>query len=84
MPAGSRAGPVAPDPERRRLYISTMRRRTIEPVVHRANSHAEARDWDIEQHVSMTPEQRQAVARTLKRRAFPADVKDVRAWHRDG
>lgn len=56
--------------------------REIKPIVHRSMSHAEARDWDIEQHVSMTPEERQAVARVLKRRAFPLDSKDVRACHR--
>jgi hypothetical protein len=54
----------------------------MNPVVHRAANHAEALAWDIEQHVSMSPEERQAVARTLKRRAFAADAKDVRACHR--
>jgi len=54
----------------------------MERVVHRASSHEEARRWDIEQNVSMTPEQRLRAARELKDRAFPAEAKDVRAWHR--
>jgi hypothetical protein len=66
----------------RRGYISAMRRPKMPPIVHRASNHEEARAWDIGQHVAMTPEQRQAVARTLKQRAFPADAKDVRACHR--
>ncbi|MFN0182125.1 MAG: hypothetical protein ACKVZ0_25250 [Gemmatimonadales bacterium] len=55
----------------------------MKPIVHRATNHADARAWDIEQHVSMSPEERQAVARTLKRRAFPTGAKDVRECHRD-
>jgi hypothetical protein len=60
-----------------------MIRREMKPVVHRATNHADALAWDIHQHVSMSPAERQAVARTLKRRAFPADAKDVRECHRD-
>jgi len=59
-----------------------MVRRDIQPIVHKCRSHAEALAGDIEQHVSMSPEERQEVARILKRRAFPSDTKDVRAWHR--
>ncbi len=54
----------------------------MERIVHKASSHEEARLWDIEQHVSMSPEQRLRAARELKDRAFPSDAKDVRAWHR--
>ncbi len=54
----------------------------MERVVNKAASHEEARRWDIEQQVSMTPEERLRAARELKERAFPSDAKDVRAWHR--
>jgi hypothetical protein len=54
----------------------------MERVVHKASSHDEAARWDIEQHVTMTPEERLRAARALKDRAYPADAKDVRAWHR--
>lgn len=54
----------------------------MERVVHKSESHEEARRWDIEQHVSMTVQERQRVARELKRRAYPRDAKDVRACHR--
>ena len=35
----------------------------MERVVHKSTSHEEARRWDIEQHVSMTVQERQRVAR---------------------
>ena len=54
----------------------------MERVVNKATSHEEAMSWDVEQQVSMTPEQRLRAARELKNRAFPAEAKDVRAWHR--
>lgn len=54
----------------------------MERVVHTSTSHEEARRWDIEQHVSMTVEERLRVARELKRRAYLRDAKDVRACHR--
>ena len=54
----------------------------MERVVHKSSSHEEARLWDIEQNVSMTPEQRLRAARELKDRAFPSEAKDVRACHR--
>ena len=54
----------------------------MERVVHKSSSHEEARRWDVQQHVSMTPEERMRAARELKGRAFPPDAMDVRAWHR--
>lgn len=54
----------------------------MERVVHVSRGHQEARLWDIEQQVSMTPEERLRAARELKKRAFPQDAKDVRACHR--
>lgn len=54
----------------------------MERVVHKSSSHEDARRWDIEQHTSMTPEERLRAARELKRRAYPPDAEDVRACHR--
>ena len=39
----------------------------------------EAEDWDIEQHLNMTSEQRQNIAKELRRRVYgdkPIDVKE--------
>ena len=54
----------------------------MERVVHKSRSHEDAAEWDIEQHVSMSPQERLRAARELKERAFPPDTKDVREWHR--
>jgi hypothetical protein len=54
----------------------------MERVVHKTRSHEEAARWDVEQQVSMTPQQRLAAARVLKDRVFPPDARDVRACHR--
>jgi len=43
----------------------------------------EARRWDIEQHVSMTPQERLRAARELKDRVYPSDAKDVRECPRN-
>ena len=54
----------------------------MDRVMRKSMSHEEAARWDIEQQVSMTPEERLRAARALKDRAFPVDAKDVRACHR--
>lgn len=54
----------------------------MERVVHKAASHEEADRWDVEQQLSMSPEQRLRAARALKERCFPSDAQDVRACHR--
>lgn len=56
----------------------------MERVVHKASSHEEAHRWDVEQQVSMSPEERLRASRQLKDRAYPADAKDVRECHRRG
>jgi hypothetical protein len=55
----------------------------MDRVVHISRSHDEAARWDVDQHVSMTPEERMRAAKTLKDRAYP-NAKDVREWHRSG
>ncbi len=56
-------------------------KRTIERIVHVAHSFEEADAWDREQQARMTPQERQAAARELKRRVYPDDAPDVRACH---
>ncbi|RLG51207.1 MAG: hypothetical protein DRO00_07530 [Thermoproteota archaeon] len=47
-------------------------------IVHKSKDFREAEAWDIEQHVSMTPSQRQRVAYELKKKAFGRIWIDVR------
>jgi hypothetical protein len=54
----------------------------MERIVHIAKSHEEARDWDIEQAISMTSEKRQAIAKELKIRVYGKVVRDVKESHR--
>jgi hypothetical protein len=54
----------------------------MERVVHKSHSFDEAREWDIQQQLEMTPEERQRVARTLRDRAYGADAPDVREAER--
>jgi len=56
----------------------------MERVVNKPVNHEQAHLWDVEQQLSMTPEERLRAARQLKDRVYPADAKDVRAWHRSG
>ncbi len=50
----------------------------MERVVHISRSFEEAEEWDIEQVISMTPEERLAAAKVLRERAFGKDQPDVR------
>ncbi len=54
----------------------------VKRIVHIAKNQEEARQWDIQQALEMTHEQRQEIARTLKRRAYGTDTPDVRSWQR--
>ena len=51
-------------------------------VVNKAKNVKEAEEWDIQQCIQMTPDQRQAAALELKKRAFGNKVPDVREYHR--
>jgi len=53
--------------------------RLPERVVNKANSFDAAAQWDREQHVGMTPQERMRAARVLKMRAFPEGSPDIRA-----
>jgi hypothetical protein len=51
-------------------------------IVHKSTDHKSAKEWDIQQHISMSPQERMRVARELKFRVYPPDSKDVRECHR--
>ena len=51
----------------------------MERAVHKANGFKKAEEWDIEQQVSITPEQRLRAAKELNDHFYPANVPDVRA-----
>lgn len=51
-------------------------------VVNKAKNIKEAEEWDIQQCIQMTPDQRQAAALMLKKRVFGNKVPDVREYHR--
>jgi hypothetical protein len=53
-------------------------------TVNKSVGFREAREWDIQQEISMTPEQRQRAAKELKQRVFGRNAPDVRASHSGG
>jgi len=50
--------------------MSLKKSSAMKRVVHIARDHNEAKKWDIEQVISMTPEERQEAAKILKKRVF--------------
>lgn len=54
----------------------------MERIVHKARNFEEAEKWDIQQHISMTPQERMRAAREIRDRMFPGKQPDVREWHR--
>lgn len=50
----------------------------IDRVVHATNSFADAEEWDVLQHIGMTPEERRRAARELRRRVYGDQRPDVR------
>ena len=51
----------------------------MERICIKLKNYKEAEEWDIEQQLHMTPEERQAAAKVLRERVFgynPEDVKD--------
>jgi hypothetical protein len=47
----------------------------------KATSFSAAKQWDILQQISLTPEQRQRAAKELKQRVFGKHAPDIRASH---
>ncbi len=56
------------------------RRRSL--TVHIAKGFEEADQWDVQQQLAMTPEERQAAARELRRRVYGKDCPDIRESER--
>jgi hypothetical protein len=50
-------------------------------IVNVAQGFREAREWEIFQEITMTPAQRQRVAKALKERFYGKNPPDVRAAH---
>ncbi len=50
----------------------------MERTVHISKNFKDAEDWDIEQQISMTPRERQSVARALKEKYYGKNPPDVR------
>jgi len=53
----------------------------MERVVHKAKNHKEAEEWDVRQCIRMSPEERQAIAKALKRKYFGEKTEDLREAH---
>ena len=56
----------------------------MERIVHIAKSFEEAEQWDIQQTLSMTPDERLAAAKELMERVFGEDQPDVREFYNIG
>lgn len=51
----------------------------MERIFNKAKNHKEAEEWDIKQHLNMTPEERKKVAHELKKRFYGENPPDVRS-----
>ncbi len=54
----------------------------MERIVKKSRTFRAAERADILQNLALTPEQRIQIAHALRKRAYPANAKDVRACHR--
>jgi hypothetical protein len=54
----------------------------MERVLQKSRSFKQAEKWDIFQHISMTPEQRQEAAAQIRERIYGKSVLDVREAHK--
>lgn len=50
----------------------------MERIVYKAKSHKEAGEWDILQQINMKPEERQRIAKELKKKVYGTHTKDIR------
>lgn len=55
----------------------------MERIVHKSRGFADADKWDVQQQISMTPQERMLAARELKFRIYPKDAPDVRQCHQN-
>jgi hypothetical protein len=65
--------------ERIRLYHYNV---VMERVFRRFANFEEAEQHDIEYYIHLSVDQRQAIARVLKKRAYGDDVPDIREYHK--
>ena len=56
--------------------------REMKRVVNIANGFEEAEERDIKQQISMTPDERFAVAKKIREMFYGLNSPDVREWHR--
>lgn len=50
----------------------------MDRTAHKSHDFKAATEWDIHQHLSLSPQERLRAARTLKERAFSPDAPNVR------
>lgn len=50
----------------------------MERIFKKAKNYKEAQEWDIEQNLRMTPEQRQDVAKELRERVYGKETVDIK------
>ena len=55
----------------------------MERIVNKAKNFREAEDWDIQQNIRMSPEERQSIAKKLKERVYGKNVPDVREYYKN-
>ncbi len=48
-------------------------------IVYKAKGHKQAKQWDIYQQVNITPDERQQIAKELKRRFYGDKLSDIRS-----
>jgi hypothetical protein len=53
----------------------------MERIFHKAKNFDEAEEWDMLQYLRMSPEERQAIAKVLKKRFFGERIVDLREAH---
>ena len=50
-------------------------------ILHKSRSFKEAEEWDIQQQISMNPQERLQAAKILRERVFGKNTPDVREYH---
>ena len=50
----------------------------MERIIHKAKNYQEAQKWEILQQVNMNPEERQNIAKELKKRFYKDSARDMR------
>ena len=59
------------------IFLNEMER-NMERICNKAKNFKEAEDWDIEQQLHMTPEERQEAAKVLRERVYGQNTVDVK------